>query len=119
MEFKLCVSRVDLQQCTWSRLNVQSAGEMSGGKNEGLFEITQWDPPQRYSYKSISGLPFPIESIESAVMLAPKENGTQITFESQFGLAGILKFAEGIFRKLAAKGDGDNFDTAKRLLEEN
>jgi len=91
--------------------------KMSGGKNEGLFEITQWDPPQRYSYKSISGLPFPIESIESAVTLASKENGTQITFESQFGLAGILKFAEGMFRKLATKGDGDNFDTAKRLLE--
>lgn len=53
----------------------------------------------------------------SAVTLSPKENGTQITFESQFGLAGILKFAEGMFRKLATKGDGDNFDTAKRLLE--
>jgi uncharacterized protein YndB with AHSA1/START domain len=93
--------------------------KMPGGKNEGLFEITQWEPPHRYGYKSISGLPFPIESIESTVMLASKENGTQITFESQFGLAGILKFAEGMFRKLAEKGDGDNFDTAKRLLEAN
>lgn len=91
--------------------------KMSGGKNEGLFEITQWDPPQRYSYKSISRLPFPIESIESAVTFAPKENGTQITFESQFGLVGILKFAEGMFSKLAKKGDGDNFETAKRLIE--
>jgi hypothetical protein len=91
--------------------------KISGGKNEGLFEITQWDPPQRYGYKSISRLPFPIESIESAVTLAPKENGTQITFESQFGLVGILKFAERMFSKLATKGDGDNFDTAKRLLE--
>ncbi len=91
--------------------------KMSGGKNEGLFEITQWDPPQRYTYKSISGLPFPIESIESVVTLASKENGTQITFESHFGLVGILKFAEGMFSKLATKGDGDNFDTAKRLLE--
>jgi uncharacterized protein YndB with AHSA1/START domain len=93
--------------------------KMSGGKNEGLFEITQWDPPRRYSYKSISRLPFPLERIESAVTLAPKENGTQITFESQFGLVGILKFAEGMFSKLATKGDGDNFDTAKRLLEAN
>ena len=93
--------------------------KMSGGKNEGLFEITQWDPPQRYSYKSISKLPFPIESIESTITLAPKEHGTQITFESQFGLVGILKLAEGMFRKLAANGDGDNFDSAKRLLEAN
>ena len=93
--------------------------KMSGVKNEGLFEITQWDSPHRYSYKSISGLPFPIESIESTVTLSPKENGTQLTFESQFGLVGILKFAEGMFKKLAEKGDGNNFDTAKRLLEAN
>lgn len=92
---------------------------MSGKENEGLFEITQWSPPHRYGYKSISGLPFPIESVESVVTLAPKENGTQITFESQFGLAGVLKFAEGIFKKLAEKGDGNNFDTAKRILEAN
>ena len=90
---------------------------MSGKENEGLFEITQWNPPHRYGYKSISGLPFPIERIESKVTLTPKENGTQITFESQFGLAGILKFAEGMFKKLAEKGDGNNFDTAKHLLE--
>jgi len=93
--------------------------KMSGKENEGLFEITQWSPPHHYSYKSISGLPFPIESIESAVTLAPKENGTQLTFESQFGLVGVLEFAEGMFRKLAEKGDGNNFDTAKRFLEAN
>jgi len=93
--------------------------KMSGEKSEGLFEITQWDPPHRYCYKSISKLPFPIESIESAVTLSPEENGTQLTFESQFGIAGILKFADGVFGKLARKGDGSNFETAKRLLEVN
>lgn len=110
----------------WTSSNAPGLGstykvlaKMSGGKNEGLFEITQWDPPQRFSYKSISRVPFPLESIESAVTLAPKENGTQITFNSQFGLVSILKFAEGMFSKLATKGDGDNFDTAKRLLEAN
>jgi uncharacterized protein YndB with AHSA1/START domain len=110
----------------WTSSNAPGLGstykvlaKMSGGKDQGLFEITQWDPPQSYSYKSISRLPFPIESIESAVTLAPKENGTQITLESQFGLVGILKFAEGMFSKLATKGDGDNFDTAERLLETN
>jgi hypothetical protein len=110
----------------WTSSNAPGLGstykvlaKMSGGKDQGLFEITQWDPPQSYSYKSISRLPFPIESIESAVTLAPKEKGTQITLESQFGLVGILKFAEGMFSKLATKGDGDNFDTAERLLETN
>lgn len=108
----------------WTSSNAPGLGStyrvlanMPGGKNEGLFEITQWDPPQRYGYKSISSLPFPIESIESTVTLVSKENGTQIIFESQFALVGVLKVAEGMFRKLAEKGDGNNFDTAKRLLE--
>ena len=96
---------------------VGSTYKVLAGKNEGLFEITQWAPPHRYCYKSISKLPFPIESIESAVTLAPEENGTQLTFESQFGIAGILRFADGMFGKLARKGDGSNFETAKRFLE--
>ena len=90
--------------------------KMPGGKKEGLFKIIHWDPPNHYRYKSIR-LAFPIESIESAITLAPKENGTQLTFESQFGIVGILKFAEGMFGKLAEKGDGSNLDTAKRILE--
>jgi hypothetical protein len=64
---------------------------MSGWKNEGLFEITQWNLPQRYSYKSISRLPFPIERIESAVTFAPKENGTQIAFDAPVTKSRIRK----------------------------
>jgi hypothetical protein len=97
----------------------QVLAKVSGKENEGLFEITQWSPPHRCGYKSISKLPFPIESIESVITLVPTKNGTQLTFESQFGLAGVLKFAEGIFKKLAENGDGKNFDTAKRILEAN
>ena len=44
--------------------------KMLGGKTEGLFEITQWDPPNRYSYKSVK-LAFP-GSIESCIALAPR-----------------------------------------------
>lgn len=119
MEFKFRVSRVASSDvpCPGSTYRVQA--NVSGKEDEGLFEITQWDSPRRYSYKSISGLPFPIERIESTVTLDPKENGTQLTFESQFGLVGILKLAEGMFRKLAEKGDGNNVDTVKRLLEAN
>jgi uncharacterized protein YndB with AHSA1/START domain len=111
------------ESAKWTSRDVPGIGstyrvlaKMPGGKKEGLFEITQWDPPHRYSYKSVR-LAFPLESIESAVTLAPQEKGTQLTFESQFGIAGILKFAEGMFGKLSEKGDGSNFETAKRLLE--
>jgi carbon monoxide dehydrogenase subunit G len=89
--------------------------KMLGGKTEGLFEITHWDPPNRYSYKSIK-LSFP-GSIESLFTLAPKENGTQVTFEAQIATTGLFKLAEGMLGKQAEKGDGSNIDTAKQLLE--
>ncbi len=113
----------NFESAEWASTGVLGVGStyrvlarMPGGKKEGLFEITQWDPPHRYSYKSIR-LAFPIESIESAIMLAPKENGTQLTFESQFELVGTLKFAEGFFTRMGEKQDRKNFETAKRLLE--
>ncbi len=87
-----------------------------GSKKEGLFEIVRWDRPNLYSYK-MNARAFPIERLESTITLEQKYNGTQVTFESQFEIVGVLKFAEGIFAKMGEKQDGSNFDTAKRLLE--
>ena len=60
---------------------------------------------------------FPLERMESAITLSPKNNGTQVTFESQFELVGILKSAEGFFANMGKKQDGSNFETAKKILE--
>jgi carbon monoxide dehydrogenase subunit G len=95
---------------------IRELGRMLGSKKEGLFEITQWDPPNRYGYRTSMRI-FPIEGFESVITLVPKDNGTQLTFESQFRIAGVLKFAEGFFARMGEKGDGKNFETAKRLLE--
>ncbi len=89
--------------------------KMLGGKTEGLFEITHWDPPHRYSYKSVK-LAFP-GTIESSVTLASNENGTQVTFEARLAITGIAKIAEGLLGKQAEKQDGGNIETAKQLLE--
>lgn len=87
-----------------------------GRNSETVFEITSWDPPNRYSYRSIN-IPPPAESIESVITLAPKENGTQLTFDAQLGAVGFFKFAEVMLGKMAERGDGDNIDTLKQLLE--
>jgi hypothetical protein len=50
-------------------------------------------------------------------MIAPRNNGMQVTFESRFEMVGVLKFAEGFFAKLGEKGDKNYVETAKRLLE--
>jgi len=88
-----------------------------GAKKEGLFEVVQWDRSNRYSYK-IKQRAFPIERMETAITLEPKNSGTEVTFESQFEIVGVLKFADGVFARMGKKQDGSILDTAKRLLEE-
>jgi carbon monoxide dehydrogenase subunit G len=92
------------------------SARMLGSKKGGLFEIVRWDRPNLYSYK-MNARAFPIERLESTITLGQKNNGTQVTFESQFEIVGALKFAEGFFVRMGEKQDGRNFDTAKRLLE--
>ena len=87
-----------------------------GSRKQGLFEIVEWDCPDCFSYK-MNARAFPIERMKSTITLRPKNDGTQVTFESRFELVGVLKFAEGFFAKMGEKQDGKNFDVAKRLLE--
>jgi carbon monoxide dehydrogenase subunit G len=94
----------------------QVSVRLLGSTKDGLFEILQWDRPDCYSYK-MNQRAFPLERMESAVMLRPRDNGTQVTFESQFELVGVLKFAEGLFANMGRKQDGNNFETAKKILE--
>lgn len=54
---------------------------MPGGKKKGLFEITQWDPAQRYGYRSVE-IAFPFKSVESTITLAPQDGGTALTFST-------------------------------------
>ena len=93
----------------------RALAKMFGGKTEYLLEITHWDPPNRYSYKSIK-IPFP-GSIETFFTLAPKEKGTQVTLEAQIVTAGIFKIVESMLGKQAEKQEGGNLDIAKQLLE--
>ncbi|MBK6515290.1 MAG: SRPBCC family protein [Polyangiaceae bacterium] len=89
--------------------NVRAAGvgstykvlaKMPGGKKQGLFEITQWDPPHRYGYRSLE-IAFPFKTIESTISLAPRNGGTQVILDAQFALTGLLSLAEGMFADLA------------------
>ena len=92
------------------------SARLFGFRKEGLFEIVQWDRPNCYIYK-MNARAFPIERMESTITLKPKNDGTQVTFASQFELVGALKFVEGFFAKMGENQDGKNFETAKRLLE--
>jgi uncharacterized protein YndB with AHSA1/START domain len=90
------------------------SAKLLGSRKDGLFEILQWDRPNCFSYK-MNQRAFPLERMESVIMLSPKNNGTQVTFESNFELVRILKFAEGFFANVGEKQDGSNFEIAKKI----
>lgn len=92
------------------------SGRRLGPKKEGLFEIVQWDRPNRYSYK-VKQRMFMVDRMETVFALKPKDNGTEVTFETQFELFGAWKLADGIFARGGKKQTGINLDNAKRLLE--
>lgn len=93
----------------------KSLVKIPGSKSEAIFEVTHWDPPYRYGYKSIK-LSMPV-NIQSSYTLTSAVQGTQLTFEAQIEAAGILKIAEGLLGKMAEKGDGSSIETLKQLLE--
>lgn len=111
------------ESAEWTTSDAQGVGStyrvsarLLGSKKAGLVEIIHWDRPNRYSERLI-GRAFPIEHMEHTISLSPNDGGTQVTFESQFEIASVLKFAEGFLARMGEKQDAKNFDTAKRLME--
>lgn len=84
-----------------------------GRKVESTDEITIWDPPKQYSFKTVSG-PIPYEA---TIRFESQEDGTQLTIEGQAEVGGFFKIAEGLVGKQAEKLTDTNFSALKRLLE--
>jgi len=94
----------------------RASGKRIGSEKDGFFEIVQWDRPNRYSYKVTERM-FLFEHAETIFTLKPKDNGTEVTYESQFEIVSSLKFAEGFAARMGKKRIEGNLNTAKRLLE--
>lgn len=84
-----------------------------GRKMESTSEVTIWDPPNQFGWKSTSGpVPFDLR-----LKLEPKENGTQVTFGGQAELGGFFKLAEGLAGKQMEKQVYADFENLKTVLE--
>jgi carbon monoxide dehydrogenase subunit G len=91
----------------------RGVGKVLWRKIESTNEITAWDPPNQYGYKSISGsTPF-----ETMYTLEARENGTQLSVHAQIEIGGFFKMAEGLVGKQAKKAADTEFDALKHLLE--
>jgi hypothetical protein len=84
-----------------------------GRKIDNTNEVTVWDPPNQYAFKSISG-PIPVEFTQK---FAAKENGTQLTVNAKAELGGFFKLAEGLVEKQAEKQMDTDFSALKLVME--
>jgi uncharacterized membrane protein len=87
--------------------------EFVGQKIETTTEVTAYDPPNRYAYKSISGpLPF-----ENTVLFTPAGTGTKVDLILEGEPEGLFKLAGPVFQPLAKKQLEDQLKTLKKVIE--
>jgi len=92
---------------------LKSVDKLLGRKLESTSEVTVWDPPHRYSQKSLGGpLPF-----ELTITLDPEGSGTQVTLEGHAEVGGFFKIAEGLAGKQLEKQIATDIAGLKRVLE--
>ena len=87
-----------------------------GRQMEVDVEYTRWDPPHRYSFKTLN-TPFPFKAIQGTISLAPMNGGTQMTMDVQVESVGVFRLLEGLMLSQFKKQDASNMKALKRLLE--
>lgn len=76
-------------------------------------QITVWDPPNQFGFKSVSG-PIPIEG---GMKFEPEGNGTKVTMGGQIEAGGFFKLAEGLVKRQLESQFVTNLEALKLLLE--
>ncbi len=87
-----------------------------GSPTEVLLQITIWDRPNCYAFRSID-TPFPLKRLEGVTTLTPKDNGTHLVFKGQIALSSFFKLGESLISKQAIQQDGSNIVMMKQVLE--
>ncbi len=90
-----------------------SVDKFIGRKMESDSEVTVWDPPNEFGWKSVGG-PVPFEL---SLKFTPEGDGTQVNFSGQAELGGFFKLAEGLAGKQMEKQIEGDFNNLKKVLE--
>lgn len=91
----------------------RNVSKMIGREIDLEFEVTDYDPPHRLCYTSISG---PVQT-KTCVTFESQNGGTLMTFSGEGKPSGFLKMAEGILRKRLESQFEKNLNKLKALLE--
>ncbi|MBI4790319.1 MAG: SRPBCC family protein [Chloroflexi bacterium] len=87
--------------------------EFMGQKIESEGEITEFDPPTRYAWKSIKG-PFPMQE---SMTLESAGDSTTVKMTMTAELSGFFKLAEGLVISQGKKQFESDFQKLKGILE--
>jgi uncharacterized membrane protein len=90
-----------------------SVDKFLGRNIESDSEVTIWDPPNEYGWKSVGG-PVPFEL---SIKFSTEGDGTQLNFSGQAELGGFFKLAEGMAGKQMEKQIDGDFNNLKDVLE--
>lgn len=91
----------------------RSIGHWMGRRNLSTFEVTEYEPNQKYGFKSLSG---PLQS-QTSYAFEIVEGSTKVTVSTQANLINSLQMAEGILEKQMKKQLKENLAMLKELLE--
>ena len=94
----------------------RSIGHWMGRRNLSTFEVTEYQPDQKYGFKSLSG---PLSS-QTSYSLGMADNGcTTIEISIQADVVNFFQMDEGILEKKMKKQLKEDLGMLKGLLEAN
>ena len=84
-----------------------------GQKMEMKSEVTVWDPPTRYEYKTIDS---PM-SMNGGFSFKAEDGGTPVTMQGEGEFSGLFKLAEGMMKSQMDKQMDETMQGLKKALE--
>jgi uncharacterized membrane protein len=92
----------------------RSVGHFMGRRIEGTYEVVEYEPNQKYGFKSLSG---PLHS-QTSYTFEVAGGGTKLNISTQASAANLFQTDEGILEKKMKKQLKENLELLKALLEQ-
>jgi hypothetical protein len=91
----------------------RSIGHLLGRRNQGIFEVTEYEPNSKYSFKSLSGS----LHVQTSYTFESASGSTKISISTQAHAANSLQLNERLVEKKMKKQLKENLVLLKGLLE--
>ncbi|MFZ5855522.1 MAG: SRPBCC family protein [Chloroflexota bacterium] len=91
----------------------QSIGHLMGRRSLSTFEVTEYEPNKKFSFKSLSG---PLQSV-TCYTFEIARGSTQVNISIQANVVNFLQMNEAILKKTMGKQLKENLAMLKSILE--